>query len=414
MDTFSWRDAARAVFGPCLHCIPSARKDNSDDEQQRPRGARLRDGLESLLQNPGFSDGEMDADALSLYSHPGRSGARRPRKKRGKKKGSIRLFGYDLFGRPIQLDEDSDVDNRADDQRRISRISSSTLDSDAAPLTDETILQLSVEADTRREADEARKARKERRKQKKVAALLSTQTDDFEGFPGSGGVAVGDEFGAFQTAPPGGDPDPDFVHVEGGGVDEADAEADFDATSYVRNAARRSDSGSGSRSRTSASMSNAQEPPILPHRVPLPPSSRGSSATRRKKPKKSGKRSATTESTGTSSQPRSPTVFDPTPHVGVVSPTWTGNPQQAAKFEGVPPDDDFSPPPPHSKLTGQTVHGDTVFQNNGFPSPGLTSGGGFPSVGFNHSEAFPSPGLGGRRKSSSFGGAFLARTGDDA
>jgi len=401
MDSFSWSDAARALFGPCIQCLSSSNKADSEDEQQRPRRTD-RDELEGLLQNPGFSDGEMDADAFSLHSHFGLS--RKSRKKRGKKKGSIRLFGYDLFGRPIHLDEDSEAE---DHTRRISRMSSSTLDSDAAPLTDEAIAQISVEAETRRETDEARRARKERRRQNKIAALLNTQDEDFEGFPGSGPVA--EEFGTFQTAPsPVSEDDPDFVKVEGGGADEADADADFDAGSYVRTTTRRSDSGSGTRSRTSASMSHAQEVTIPPHQVPLPPSSAGSSSARRSKSKKSGKRSATTGSSGTSSQPRSPTIYTPAPHVGIVSPTWAGNPQHAAEFEGVPADDDFTPPPSALKLTGQSVHGDTVF-----PSPGFSAGGGFPTTGFGRSDAFPSPGLGGRRKSSSFGGAFLARTGDD-
>ncbi|KIJ37424.1 hypothetical protein M422DRAFT_50492 [Sphaerobolus stellatus SS14] len=413
MDTFSWADAARAVFGPCLQCLPGPRETGSDDDEQQPQRPVRREELESLLQNPGFSDGEMEADAVSLHSQIGRTGGvRRPRKKRGKKKGNIRLFGYDLFGRPLQLDEESDAEDQAEDQRRISRMSSSTLDSDAAPLADDSIARLAAEAEARQEAEAARKARKERRKQKKIAALLNTQNSEFEGFLGSG--PAGDDFGAFQAASSPTSPDPDFIHVERGGADDADADADFGAGSYVRNTSRRSDSGSGTRSRTSASVSNTQELSIPAHLIPLPPSSAGSSSGLRKKSKKSGKRSQTTGSSATSSQPRSPTAFSPAPHIGIVSPTWSTHPR-SIEFEGVPADDDFTTPSPTlSKVSGQTAHGESEFSTSAFPSPGLSSGQGFPTPGFSRSNAFPSVGFGGRRNSSlGGGGAFLARTGDD-
>ncbi|KAF8520876.1 hypothetical protein BU17DRAFT_88422 [Hysterangium stoloniferum] len=400
MATFSWADTARAIFGSCLPCLQTRVVGDEEDRQQLGR----RDELEGLLQNAEFSDAEVDAEVLSLHSQIGRSdGRKRVKKKRGKGKGSIKLFGYDLFGRPLQ--ENSNQEQEA--SLRVSRISSSTLDSDAAPLGDDAIAE-SVQADLeRREAEAARKARKELRKQKKVAALLDTQSESFEGFPGSGPTL--EDYGAFQQAPVS---NHDFVELEGGGADEAVVAADFDADSYLQSASHRSDSGSGTRSRTSTSMSNSQEQPP-PYRMPLPPSSTSSNP-KPKRSKKSGKRSATTGSTGTSSQPRSPTVTAHPPDVNIASPgeTWKGHPQNDGTFEGVPFDSNFNMPGP-AKLVGQLVHGDSA--EGVFPSPGLSSSRGFPSSGFSRSTALPSPGLGGRKNSLSASGkgVFLARTGDD-
>jgi hypothetical protein len=440
---FSWSDTARAAFGSCLPCLPSPRHDDNDDRDHSVR----RDELESLLQSADFTDAEMDADALSLHSHIGQQGGRkRVKRKRTKNKGSISLFGFDLFGRPLPDPEAEGEDGEQDGRSRISRISSSTLDSDAAPLADDAIAQLSTQTQSRQEEEEERRARKRLRKQQKTTALLNAQDDAFEGFQGSGALAPArDEFGAFQQAPhiEGNDVmDPEFVHIEGGGADEAygDADADFDAGSYVRTAAPRSDSGSGTRSRTSASNTESR-----PHRVPLPPSSGGSRSPSspgpgpnpnpRSKPqrsKKSGKRSTTTASSTTTSQPRSPTSAAPAPHVDIAS--HEGFPQDAA-FEGVPQDGEgFPAAQPFKrglKLTGESVHGDQertfpspgLSSTRGFPSPGLgggfpspgLGGGGFPSPGLGRSGGFPSPGLGGRKNSLSMGGqgAFLARTGED-
>jgi len=228
MATFSWMDTARAAFGSCLPCLQIRAVGDEEDRQQLGR----RDELEGLLQNAEFSDAEVDAEVVSLHSQICQSdGRKRARKTRGNRKGSIKLFGYELFGRPLQVDQENSNQER-EARRRVSRISSSTLDSDAAPLGDDAIAQ-SVQADLeRREAEAARKARKDLRKQKKkVAALLNTESESFEGFPGSGPAL--EDFGAFQQAP---QSNHDPVQLDGDGADDADGEADFDADSYLRSA----------------------------------------------------------------------------------------------------------------------------------------------------------------------------------
>ena len=413
MATFSWSDTARAAFGSCLPCLQSSERhdvDNGDDRQHPARG----DELESLLQGAEFSDAEMDTDALSLHSRLGQQdGRKRIKKKRGRKKGSITLFGFDLFGRPLSglPSEDIVSDREHDANKRISRISSSTLDSDAAPLADDAIAELSTQTRALWEADETREARNARKRMRKMARLLSERDHDFQGFPGTGPTQ--DEFGAFQEAQPVG-AGSEFVQVEAGGADEiyGDADADFDATSYVRTAAPRSDSGSGSRSHTSGSASNVPNAinPILAHRIPLPASSHGSVSSppptpkpKSKRSKKSGKRSATTTSSS-ASQPRSPTESVHVPRVAVASPTFEGFPDDDEAFAGHP-QDKVMRRPFSLKLTGESVHGESegnASSPKGFPSPGLSKAG------------FPSPGLGGRRMTMSGKGVYLARTGEDA
>jgi hypothetical protein len=175
MASFSWSDTARAAFAYCLPYLPSSERrgtDNDDDDNDGRQGSR-RDELESLLQSAEHSDAEMDVDALSLHSRLGQHhDVRRTsrRKKRARKKGSIMLCGFDLFGRPLRIatgaDEDDDNENITSDGEhdrvgeRISRISSSTLDSDAAPLADDAIAALSAQTQVPQEAREARRALK--------------------------------------------------------------------------------------------------------------------------------------------------------------------------------------------------------------------------------------------------------------
>ncbi|KAF8588178.1 hypothetical protein K439DRAFT_687219 [Ramaria rubella] len=409
MATFSWSDTAQAVFGSCLpylRCFPTSHNNDTDVGD-----LSRRDELESLLQGAEFSDAEMDADALSLHSQLGRqNGRKRIQRKRGRNRRTITLFGFDLFGRPLPDPEASGggSDHEHDiDSRRISRMSSSTLDSDAAPLADDAIAELSTQTQARQEAEEARKARKQRHKQKKAAASLAAHADAFEGCPGSGPLP--EDFGAFQQAPA----DQSFIHGHSGSAEEVygdeEEEADFGASSYIRKAAPRSDSGSGSRSRTSASMSNTQELATVPaHHVPLPPSSAGSSAapaSKAKRSKKSGKRSATT--TSSNSQPRSPTTEAYVPHVDIASPTREGF-VLGNTFEGIPNDGGAF------GLEGEDIPDTGLSSPRDLPSPGFARD--LPSPGLGKSRGFPSPGLGGRKNSLSVSGngAFLARTGHDA
>ncbi|GJJ10669.1 hypothetical protein Clacol_004896 [Clathrus columnatus] len=306
MATFSWGDTARAAFATCFPCFPQSRQtadggggDDDDNNGQRNNiSSSRREELESLLRNAEFSDGEMDTDALSLHSGIGDDARRqqiykRQRRRRRKNKGSIRLFGYDLFGKAFTHPDENDND---DEQRRISRLSSSTLDSDPAPVEDDLIARLSTNASQSQiqQIDEDvttvapstitvkkdKLARKEKRRQRKLSsALLNVErTVDFEGFQGSGGdsgmnggpsspssVREEEEFGAFQGA----ELDTnshrvadDFVRVPCDVEDDADLHADFDAVAYVRrnSTASRSDSGSGSRSHTSTSITKSEGP----------------------------------------------------------------------------------------------------------------------------------------------------------
>lgn len=200
MERFSWSDNLRAALSPCLTCLHSRRDEEDDDERQQynhhratnthgpdyvPR-ARL-DELEGLLAD---SD---DAETLSLHSNLGRDDTRRRKHHRPRK--GIRLFGFDLFGKPpIQLPEDDDV---ADGRVQRSRtISASTMDSDASPLDPSMIDQLSAarvaEGEAQRDAERrAKDERRRRRRDKKAAreaalalALDRNQDgDEFEGFP---------------------------------------------------------------------------------------------------------------------------------------------------------------------------------------------------------------------------------------
>ncbi|KAH9848988.1 hypothetical protein C2E23DRAFT_738097 [Lenzites betulinus] len=221
---FSWSDSFQAAFSSCLPCLkhPDAPSDSEDGNgEQHPRRALIAHGiippprarpdeLEGLL-----ADASDDADALSLHSNIG-SDRRRGRGK-GKSKSKkwrngapkhIRVFGYDLFGRPpaIQLPESDDeaeplrVGDGSGDGTRPRTISTDTLDSDAAPLDVAAIEGLSAarhaealerDAEERRAKAERRRLRREKRELKRaaIARALEQQTnggEDFEGFQGSG------------------------------------------------------------------------------------------------------------------------------------------------------------------------------------------------------------------------------------
>ncbi|PIL26857.1 hypothetical protein GSI_11037 [Ganoderma sinense ZZ0214-1] len=226
---FSWSDSLHAAVSSCLPCFkhPSSDSDSEDAQSRPPRNPafahaipppRARpDELEGLL-----ADASDDADALSLHTNPGE---RRTRKKQSKNQNQrrrkglqgpkhIRVFGFDLFGRPpaaIQLPESDDEDPRSGsgglrpdreerERERARKISTSTLDSDAAPLDVSTIEALSAarhaealarEEEERREKEERRRKRRERRELKRAAMahaleLQANGEDQFEGFQGSG------------------------------------------------------------------------------------------------------------------------------------------------------------------------------------------------------------------------------------
>ena len=214
---FSWSDSFQAAFSSCLPCLksPSSTSDvPSDTDEPTPRPNRYNafahaippprarpDELEGLL-----ADASDDADALSLHTNPGDRSQRRKKRRRAPK--HIRVFGFDLFGRPpaIQLPDSDDEDARTPTRRggsgrgrdgeRARTISSSSMDSDAAPLDAAAIQELSAarnaealarEEEERRAKEERRRKRRERKELKRaaMARALDLQTNgeqDFEGF----------------------------------------------------------------------------------------------------------------------------------------------------------------------------------------------------------------------------------------
>ena len=172
-------------------------------ERNRHRGFS---DIESLLVDA--SDVEDSAEIMSLHSNIGDPVTPRRKKRRSKKKG-MKLFGLNFFGhRPIQLPvSDDEVDYEDTRARRTSRNgsllnhSSSTLDSDAAPLSPEDIARLTSSGDVKADAsitmhddsevfiyDEHQKIRRERDLASQTLAM-SPGEGEFEGFQGSGHYA---------------------------------------------------------------------------------------------------------------------------------------------------------------------------------------------------------------------------------
>ncbi|KAI0747229.1 hypothetical protein C8Q80DRAFT_1272005 [Daedaleopsis nitida] len=279
---FSWSDSIQAAFS-CLPCFQSSQDPPSDSETQTPRPRdgvfahaipppRARpDELEGLL-----ADASDDADALSLHTNPG-DRARRKGKNKKRRRGApkhIRVFGYDLFGRPpaIQLPESDDeglLDRRRGPEGIGRTVSGSSMDSDAAPLDAAAIESLSAarqaEAVAReeeeRQAKEERRRRRRERKELKRAAMAraldlqaSGEQDDFEGFQGSGplshalpstfapsltsgtgsgSITSSQDFGPFAQGQPVEPFDPDAAEAARHAAD-ADADgADFGGESYT-------------------------------------------------------------------------------------------------------------------------------------------------------------------------------------
>ncbi|EMD34627.1 hypothetical protein CERSUDRAFT_116801 [Gelatoporia subvermispora B] len=261
---FSWSDSIQAAFASCLPCLQphhdEQHDDNDSDVHNRGRNVlnysipppRARsDELEGLL----VDTDSADAETLSLHSNLGDE--RRRRRRRKPRKG-VRFFGFDLFGRqPIELPESDEEDGRRTHRSR-TLSTSSTLDSDAAPLDPAAIAQLSaaqlaeaaarVEEERKKAKEERKKLRRERRELKKARLAMAMDLyqgdEDFEGFQGSGaapysfspgpGTASGsgtlsvtdegftEDFGPFNQA------------VVSPHVGEEDNDADFGAETYTR------------------------------------------------------------------------------------------------------------------------------------------------------------------------------------
>lgn len=294
MASFSYTDSVRAALASCLPCFTTLRSKSTlnpslTETLSEPRstgiGPSSSADLEHLLHDP-------DSDALSLHSNLGAAVRRRARHRR-RPRFSLTLFGYTLFGRPpiyLSDDEDDSPSEGGGRARALITASSSTLDSDAAPLDAGTIERLTSpdhyaalaaqrEHERQRlEAEEAahrkaeRRARRQERKARaKVEAFVShsgasprpdMDMDTFEGFQGSGDGIAPTSFLSHQAVRfvpdhpdlDGPSRDGDVNGSHSGDTDDADLGGEF-YTQKKKSPAALSASGSDSRSRTSASFS---------------------------------------------------------------------------------------------------------------------------------------------------------------
>lgn len=334
---FSWSDTVKIAF---ISCFPCLKPDSDEFQSDQPLNSAINriprarpDELQGLLADAG------DVDTLSLHSNPGRV-RRNSKKKRTKRHSNprrITFFGYNLFGRPIQLpDEDDALYYRADESLTSTTItahSTSTFDSDAAPLDSDAIAALSssnitaaaqvsadMEAQRLKEKEERRRRRREKKESKRLAESMAARGiigdgDVFEGFQGSGGLApplrkdrshiptatlhgsdsgsgsaysgTQEEFGQFVAAP--------------GPQPEDDDVADLDGRVYAhkKRSSKRSHGDSDSRSRTSTSTDDRgphQIPPHGPAQLQVPSSQ---------------PRSRTSATTGSSATSQSPSLASP-------------------------------------------------------------------------------------------------------
>ena len=341
MAEFSWSDSAKAAFSPCLPCLnPTCRLRRNDQPSSQDSS---RPDLDRLLQDV---DTDTEAETLSLHSNVGGS-RRKRRKKRGPSK-IITLFGYNLFGKPsIRLEGDdyltaaivSPAGGHGPSNSVRKSISTSTLDSDAAPLDPSTIAQLSAaqspslgpsEEELRRKEERKRRRRERKERNEALARAIGQADDEFEGFPGSG------------PAIPAPLPRQEFVLVSPLSPNEELAEdPDFDAVAYTTRrhpGSTRSDS--DSRSRTSASASNP-DPSHYIHYYSQQPAPIQPPTTRRQNsrevPRMERKSSRPKGSSKTSSKTsQSPSIRSP------VEPTFPTQPFVVGpEFEGFPNDGTF-------------------------------------------------------------------------
>ena len=360
MAEFSWSDSLKAAFAPCLSCLSPAPRTHNDRSSSRNSS---RPDLDRLLQDV---DTDTEAETLSLHSNIGDS-RRKRKKKRGPSK-NITLFGYNLFGKPpIRLEGNDDLTaavippagGRGSSNAVKKSISTSTLDSDAAPLDPSTIAQLSAaqspspgpSEEELRKKEERRRRRRERKERKDALARTMGQADaEFDGFPG----------GSPPPSPRG------FVLVSPTSPDdELGEDADFDAMAYnTRRHAGSTRSGSDSRSTSSNLDSSHYDHHYSQQPSPIPtPSTQRQNLHDVPHKKKKSSRSKGSSKSSSSKTSQSPSIQSP------IEPMFPSQPIIVRPdFEGLP------------------------------------------NVG-----AFPSTGFGGGRMSgkNSEMGVFLARRGDD-
>jgi hypothetical protein len=168
-EFFSWSDSVKAAFAPCLSCLSLVSRTHHNDRPSSQNSSRP--DLDRLLQDV---DTDTEVETLSLHSNIGDS-RRKRKKKRGPSK-NITLFGYNLFGKPpIRLEGDDDLTavttspagGRRSTNTVKKSISTSTLDSDAAPLDPSTIAQLSAAQSLSPGPSEEELRRKEERRRRR-------------------------------------------------------------------------------------------------------------------------------------------------------------------------------------------------------------------------------------------------------
>lgn len=385
--SFSWTDTAKIAFSSCMPsaCLGNGTSGHDSDherhgQQSQGQGQYQRisqarpDELRGLLVDP-------DSDTMSLHSNPGHS--RRSRKRRSKANGMV-LFGYHLFGKPqpIQLDEDggdalynSESGHRSKTPRvrKISTGTSSTLDSDAAPLDADAIVATaaamspqptpsrdlpstgltrsphprhhprdsipsaaSIQAAPESE-EERRRRRKERKQRKKLEELMSQQHGDgeeFEGFQGSGGDIITGNFGLGSVSSGSASNSLSATTANSGRLrtrtsqppasfgehpmtqQEDEEEADLDGAVYARPSPRPPYAKGGSRgSATRSAGSGSQSSNINPHMKTNPVVSSGTTYNlpneRREKRSKSSGGTDTSNTTSTSRTSQSSSLVSP-------------------------------------------------------------------------------------------------------
>ncbi|KAJ7110224.1 hypothetical protein C8R43DRAFT_167035 [Mycena crocata] len=269
MDRPSWTDTLRASLASCIPCLAHTSGGESSDENDTITNGRdpsyairraRADELEGLLADSGDDagynindDGDptMDADAISLHSHLGPRGRRRPPPKKPR---HISFFGFDLFGsgRKVKLPEEGVEPLHRHPQRSTRGDNSDNADADGSTRrsrntsTEALLSHSSPDAEALTDGDVERRARRKARKEmRRLAAQLAAQESVVPAAPSPsahGGIPA-------VFLPPAPAPAPD-----------EDDEADLDGGMYARLAPRSGTGGSRSSGRSSGSGSSPYSP----------------------------------------------------------------------------------------------------------------------------------------------------------